>query len=53
MVSQMKIGAHDRFKSLEIKIPSILPDEIVITGSSKIAEMICISEQGGVNPRRG
>jgi len=30
-----------------------LPDEIVITGPSKIAEMIRLSKQGEVGPRRG
>jgi hypothetical protein len=33
--------------------PHILPDEIVITVPSKIAEMILLSKQGWVAARRG
>jgi hypothetical protein len=43
MVGQRKIGAHDQFMSLEVKIPSYLPlsatremlrSRIILTGSS-------------------
>jgi hypothetical protein len=38
--------------SLDIRIPSYLPDRIVITRSTRIADMILISKLDGVGSRR-
>jgi hypothetical protein len=43
MVGQRKIGAHDQFMSLEVKIPSYLPNPSLIIEPAKTAYMISIS----------